>query len=196
VIRGATHTHRVTLLLQDWSRGNPDALEELAPLVQGELHRLAQRYMGRERRGHLLQATALINEVYLRLVEWRRVRWQDRAHFFGVSARLMRRVLVDHARRQQFQKRGGRAVTVSFDEVAILSPDRGTDVVAIDDALKALATFDARKSEIVELRFFGGLSVQETAEVLKISPRTVKREWSMARAWLYSELNPKNVDGG
>ena len=150
--------------------------------------------MGREHRGHTLQTTALINEVYLRLIDWRRVRWQDRAHFFGVSAQLMRRALVDHARRQGSRKRGGRAVTVSLDEVAPAAPERSADLVAIDDALTALAVFDVRKSQIVELRFFGGLSVEETAEVLNVSPRTVKREWSLARAWLYSELAQKNVD--
>ena len=184
IIATVTHrsAHDVTLLLQAWSDGDQGALDELAPLVQSELHRLARRYMGREHRGHTLQTTALINEVYLRLIDWRRVRWQDRAHFFGVSAQLMRRALVDHARRRCSQKRGGRAVTVSLDEVAPVAPERSADLVAIDDALTALAAFDVRKS------------VEETAEVLNVSPRTVKREWSLARAWLYSELAQKNVD--
>ncbi len=178
----------VTRLLQAWGGGDHAALEKLVPLVNAELRRLAGRYMRQEAAGHTLQPTALINEVYLRLIDWRGVSWQDRAHFFGVSAGLMRRTLVDHARRHRTGKRGGRAVTVSFDEATVVPPDRRADLVAIDDALNTLATEDVRKSQIVELRFFGGLTVEETAEVLKISPRTVKREWSMARAWLYCEL--------
>ncbi len=181
-------SHDITRLLRAWSDGDQVALDMLAPLVQGELQRLAQRYMKREQPGHTLQATALINEVYLRLIDWRNVRWQDRAHFFGVSAGLMRRTLVDHARRRDYRKRGGDAVHVSLDESALVSPERSRELVAIDDALSKLAAFDARKSQIVELRFFGGLSVEETGEVLGVSPRTVKREWSLARAWLYCEL--------
>ena len=183
----------VTRLLQAWGGGDHAALEKLVPLVNAELRRLARRYMGQEAAGHTLQPTALINEVYLRLIDWRGVRWQDRAHFFGVSAGLMRRTLVDHARRHRTGKRGGHALTVAFDEAAVVPSDRRADLVAIDDALKRLATQDVRKSQIVELRFFGGLTVEETAEVLKISPRTVKREWSLARAWLYSELTQENA---
>lgn len=178
----------VTRLLQAWGGGDAAALEKLIPLVNAELRRLARHYMGREAAGHTLQPTALINEVYLRLIDWRGVRWQDRAHFFGVTARLMRRTLVDHARRHRTSKRGGHALTLSFDETAVVPQERTADLIAIDDALNTLATRDPRKSEIVELRFFGGLTVEETAEVLKISPRTVKREWSLARAWLYCEL--------
>jgi RNA polymerase sigma factor (TIGR02999 family) len=178
----------VTRLLQAWSGGDHAALEKLVPLVNAELRRLARRYMGQERAGHTLQPTALINEVYLRLIDWRSISWQDRAHFFGVSARLMRRTLVDHARRHRTGKRGGDAITVSFDEATLGAPQRGADLIAIDEALDTLATHDARKSQIVELRFFGGLTVEETAEVLKVSPRTVKREWSLARAWLYCQL--------
>jgi RNA polymerase sigma factor (TIGR02999 family) len=149
--------------------------------------------MGGERVGHTLQPTALINEVYLRMIDWGSISWQDRAHFFGLSARLMRRVLVDHARRQRRGKRGGDAMTIAFDEAAVVPKERTADLVAIDDALNALSTHDVRKSQIVELRFFGGLSVEETAEVLKISPRTVKREWSLARAWLYCQLTQNDA---
>ena len=183
----------VTQLLRAWSEGDQEALDKLVPLVQAELRRLARRYMSQERPDHTLQATALINEVYLRLIDWRNVRWQDRAHFFGVSAQLMRRVLVDHARRHHYRKRGGDAVKVDLEEAAIVAPERDADFVAIDEALTRLAALDPRKSQIVELRFFGGLSVEETAEVVKVSPRTVKREWSLARAWLYSELSPRRT---
>jgi RNA polymerase sigma-70 factor (ECF subfamily) len=168
--------------------GNHAALEKLVPLVDAELRRLARRYMGRERAGHTLQPTALINEVYLRLIDWGKISWQDRAHFFGLSARLMRRTLVDYARRHRTSKRGGQAMTIEFDEASVAREEPSADLVAIDDALNTLAKHDPRKTQIVELRFFGGLSVEETAEVLKISPRTVKREWSLARAWLYCEL--------
>jgi len=178
----------ITQLLLAWSRGEQAALEQLMPLVHEELHRLARRYMGGERRGHTLQATALVNEAYLRLVDWKNVGWQNRAHFFGVSARLMRRILVDFARSRRSAKRGGDVRRISLEEALIVSPERDADVVALDDALKSLADIDVRKSEIVELRFFGGLSVEETAEVLKISPRTVMREWSLAQAWLHREL--------
>jgi RNA polymerase sigma factor (TIGR02999 family) len=179
----------VTQLLAAWSDGDEEALEKLAPLVESELHRLARRYLRQERPGHTLQATALVNEAFLKLIDWKNVRWQNRAHFFGVSAGLMRRILVDYARRRNFAKRGGGAMKVSLDEAAVLSEERGTDLVALDDALTSLAAFDERKARIVELRFFGGLSVEETAEVLSISPRTVMREWSMAQAWLYRELS-------
>ena len=184
-------SREVTRLLVAWSDGDRAALDKLAPVLQPELRRLARRYMGQQHPGHTLQATALINEVYVRLMEWRNLRWQDRAHFFGLSAQLMRRTLVDHARRHNRRKRGGEAIEVSLDEAAIVSPERSADLVAVDDALKRLAAFDPRRSQIVELRFFGGLSVEETAEVLKSSPRTVKREWSLARAWLHCELSGK-----
>jgi RNA polymerase sigma factor (TIGR02999 family) len=183
----------ITGLLQAWGGGDPAAFEKLVPLVDGELRRLARHYMRGERVGHTLQPTALINEVYLRLIDWGSISWQDRAHFFGLSARLMRRVLVDHARRQRRGKRGGDALTIVFDEAAVAAEERTADLVAIDDALNALATHDVRKSQIVELRFFGGLSVEETAEVLKISSRTVKREWSLARAWLYCQLTREDA---
>jgi RNA polymerase sigma-70 factor (ECF subfamily) len=189
-------SQEVTQLLQAWSDGDHAALDKLAPLVQSELHRLARHYMGQEHPGHTLQSTALINELYLRLIDWPNVRWQDRAHFFGVSARLMRRTLVDHARHHHYRKRGGGAIKVSLDEAAIVSRERSGDLVAIDDALERLAVVDPRKSQIVELRFFGGLSVEETGEVLKVSSRTVKREWSLARAWLYCELNREGTPNG
>jgi RNA polymerase sigma factor (TIGR02999 family) len=182
----------ITRLLVAWSDGDRAALDSLVPIVQPELRRLARRYMARQRPGHMLQPTALINEVYLHLIEWRNLRWQDRAHFFGVSAQLMRQTLVDHARRQHTRKRGGHATAISLDEAIIVSPERSSDLVAIDEALHRRAAFDLRRSRIVELRFFGGLSVEETAEVLKSSPRTVKREWNLAKAWLYCELTGKS----
>jgi RNA polymerase sigma factor (TIGR02999 family) len=185
---GTQSPSSITHLLRAWGEGSNSAFEKLVPLVDAELRRLARRYMRGERSGHTLQPTALINEVYLRLIDWGNISWQDRAHFFGLSARLMRRTLVDHARRHRTGRRGGNAITVAFDEGAVVPEQPTNNLVAIDEALNALATIDARKSQIVELRFFGGLSVEETAEVLKISPRTVKREWSLARAWLYSEL--------
>jgi RNA polymerase sigma factor (TIGR02999 family) len=186
----------VTELLRAWGHGDESALERLTPLVASELSRLARTYLRRERVGHTLQPTALINEVYLRLIDWRNASWEDRSHFFGVAARLMRRVLIDHARRAGYQKRGGAVHHVSLDEGAIVAPDRPGELLAIDEALVRLAAFDSRKSEIVELRFFGGLSVEETAEVLKVSPSTVKREWRLARAWLYRELTPERTSRG
>jgi RNA polymerase sigma factor (TIGR02999 family) len=187
-------SNEITDLLVAWGNGDRQALERLAPLVHAELYRLARRYMSKESRGHTLQATALVNEAYLRLIDWQNVRWQNRAHFFGVSAQLMRRILVDYARSRNYQKRGGGAVVVSLDEAAVISRDQAGDFVALDDALNSLAIIDERKSKIVELRFFGGLSVEETAEVLKISPRTVAREWSLAQAWLYRELKKEKED--
>jgi RNA polymerase sigma factor (TIGR02999 family) len=174
----------VTQLLLAWGRGEGAALDRLVPVVLAELRRLAHRYMVLERTGHTLQTTALVNEAYLRLVEIKKVTWQDRAHFFAVSARLMRRILVDFARSRNYQKRGGGAEKVSLSESWIASPLAGRDLIALDDALKALASTDERKSRVIELRFFGGLSVQETAEVLKVSPDTVLRDWRLARAWL------------
>ncbi|HKR58684.1 MAG TPA: sigma-70 family RNA polymerase sigma factor [Pyrinomonadaceae bacterium] len=181
-------SHEVTQLLMAWSNGDQAALEQLTPLVHRELHRLAKGYMHQERRGHLLQTTALINEAYLRLIDWKDARWQNRAHFYGVAAQLMRRILVDFARARQQDKRGGGACQVSLDEAAAVSVEQTAEFIALDEALDQLATIDPRKSRIVELRFFGGLSEEETAEVLKVSPRTVRREWSLARAWLHREL--------
>jgi RNA polymerase sigma-70 factor, ECF subfamily len=178
----------VTELLRAWGGGDDDALEQLTPLVEAELRRLARAYMRRERRDHTLQPTALINEAFLRLTDARRVRWQDRAHFLGISARLMRRVLVDHARSRGYRKRGGGAERVTLDERVVGSTEPPVDVVALDRALEALAAVDVRKSRVIELRFFGGLSVEETAEVLHVSADTVKRDWRLAKLWLLREL--------
>jgi RNA polymerase sigma-70 factor (ECF subfamily) len=178
----------VTQLLRAWSDGEDDALERLTPLVEAELRRLARGYMGRERRGHTLQPTALVNEAFLRLTDARRVRWQDRAHFLGISARLMRRVLVDHARSRGYRKRGGGAQQVTLNEGLVASPEPAVDVVALDRALEALAAVDVRKSRVIELRFFGGLSVEETSEVLHVSADTVKRDWRLAKLWLLREF--------
>ena len=181
--------HDITRLLLAWSEGDDDALGKLAPLVEAELQRLARHYLRGERPGHTLQPTALINEAYLRLLDWRKVSWQNRAHFMGIAANMMRRVLVDHARHYRFLKRGGEMVRVSLEAGQLGSSGRDPDLLALDDALNRLAEFDRRKSQVVELRFFGGLSVEEAAEFLKISPRTVKREWSLAQAWLHCELS-------
>jgi RNA polymerase sigma-70 factor, ECF subfamily len=181
----------LTRLLVAWSDGDASALAELAPLVEAELHRLARHYMAGERPGHLLQTSALVNEAYLRLIDWRSVRWQNRAHFFGISAQLMRRILVDHARERQAEKRGGEAVRVSFGEAAGLVVERDADLVALDEALASLAAVDRRKASVVEMRFFGGLSVEETAEVLQMSKETVMRDWRLAKAWLLRELSPQ-----
>jgi RNA polymerase sigma-70 factor (ECF subfamily) len=180
--------HEVTQLLLDWSNGNQAALDRLMPLVDRELHRLAHHYMRRENAGHTLQTTALVNEAYLKLVDQKHVHWKNRAHFFALSGQLMRRILVDHARSRQYAKRGGGARKISFEEAMVVAPERGSDLIALDEALDKLAAIDARKSKVVELRFFGGLSVEETAEALHISPVTVMREWSMAKAWLYNSL--------
>ena len=178
----------ITELLVAWSKGNPLALEQLAPLVESELRRLARLYLGRETPGHTLQPTALINEAYVRLVAWKSVEWQDRAHFFAVAAKMMRRILVSHAVHRGRQKRGAQAVVVPLEEAASLTGARTADIEALDEALNKLAQFDERKSQLVELRFFGGLAEAEAAEVLHISVRTVQREWSLARAWLFREL--------
>ena len=183
----------VTELLHAWSSGDDGALERLLPLVEAELRRLARGYMGRERKEHTLQTTALVNEAFLRLTDARQIRWQDRGHFLGISARLMRRVLVDHARARGYLKRGGGAERVTLHEGLVTSPDPALDLVALDRALEALAAVDARKSQIVELRFFGGLSVEETAEVLHVSPDTVKRDWRLAKLLLLRELEGKPV---
>lgn len=178
----------VTGLLLKWSDGDREALETLIPLVYDELYRLARGYMNREQSGHTLQITALVNEAYLRLANWKDAKWENRAHFFGVAAQLMRRILVDFARSRNYEKRGGGMQQVAFDEAIGLSLRRDADFVALDDGLKSLAEIDQRKSRIVELRFFGGLSVEEIAELLDVSPRTVMREWNLARAWLFREL--------
>ncbi len=181
--------HNLTQLLEAWSDGEEEALEKLAPLVHAELYRLAKRYMSRERSDHLLQTSALINEAYVRLIDWQAVRWQNRAHFFGVAAQIMRRILVDFARRRPRIDRDKEAVKMPLDEAMTISIERDSDLIALDDALKSLATLDERKSRIVELRFFGGLSVDETAEVMQMSSITVIREWNKAKAWLYRELS-------
>ncbi len=191
---GAQHKHmsqEITQLLLAWNEGDGQALDRLMPLVQDELHRLAHRYMAGERPGHPLQTTALINEAYLRLIDSSRVRWQNRSHFFAVSAQLMRRILVDVARARNKQKRGGDVVQVSLDEAMVVTREPSADLIALDDALTTLATFDERKSRIIELRFFGGLSVEETAEVLKVSAATVMRDWGLAKVWLLRELESK-----
>ncbi len=181
-------SHEITGLLAAWGGGDESALERLTPLVYDELHRLAHRYMSRERPGHTLQTTALVNEAYLRLVNWREVRWQNRAHFFAVSAQMMRRILVDFARDRQYLKRGGGALRVSLSEAAAFTECRGADLVALDEALTALAEMDQRKGQVVEMRFLGGLSVEEVAEVLKVSEETVMRDWRLAKVWLLREL--------
>ena len=178
----------ITRLLVAWGDGDQSALEELAPLVHSELHRLAHHYMGRERPGHTLQTSALVNEAYIRLIDWKNVRWQNRAHFFAVSAQLMRRILVDFARERHYLKRGGGALRVSLDEAAAFPVERNTDLVALDEALMLLAEVDRRKGQVVEMRFFGGLSVKEVAEVLKVSEETVMRDWRLAKVWLLREL--------
>jgi RNA polymerase sigma-70 factor, ECF subfamily len=179
----------VTQLLVDWGNGNQAALDRLMPLVYTELRQLAHRYMRWERPGHTMQSTALIHEAYLRLVDQNQVRWQHQAHFFGIAARLMRQILIEHARSHTRAKRGGGVGTISLDKAAIVSQARATELLALDDALERLATIDPRKSQVVELRFFGGLSVEEAAQVLNIAPNTVLRDWRMAKAWLRREIS-------
>ena len=181
--------HEITELLVAWSGGDKSALERLMPLVYDELRRLAHRYMNGERAAHTLQTTALVNEAYLRLVNWKEVQWQNRAHFFAVSAQMMRRILVDFARERQYLKRGGGALRVSLSEAASFTEQQGADLVALDEALIALAEMDPRKGQVVEMRFFGGLSVEEVAEVLKVSEETVIRDWRLAKVWLLRELS-------
>jgi RNA polymerase sigma factor (TIGR02999 family) len=178
----------ITRLLVAWGDGDQSALDKLVPLVQSELHRLAHHYMGRERPDHTLQTSALVNEAYIRLIDWKNVRWQNRAHFFGVSAQLMRRILVDFARERHYLKRGGGALQVSMSEAAAFAMDKEADLVALDEALVELSEMDRRKAQVVELRFFGGLSVKEVAEVLKISEETVMRDWRLAKVWLLRQL--------
>jgi RNA polymerase sigma-70 factor (ECF subfamily) len=179
----------ITQMLIDWQNGNQTALDKLMPHVYDELRRLAHRYMNRDRPGHTLQTTALVNEAYLRLADQKNVNWQNRAHFFALAAQVMRHLLVDHARRHRYAKRGGGARQVTLDEGALVSPERGAELLALDEALSRLSDIDPRKSQIVELRYFGGLSVEETAEVLGVAEITVKREWGKAKAWLYRELS-------
>lgn len=179
----------VSQLLRDWSDGDQAALDKLMPVVYQELHRLAHHYMRNERVGHTLQTTALVNEAYMRLADYKRMRWQSRAHFFAVAAQVMRRILVENARSRRYAKRGGGAQKVELDETTVVSAGRSMEVIAVDDALTELESWDARKGSIVELRFFGGLSIEEIAEVLNVSPTTVQREWRSAKAWLHRAIS-------
>jgi RNA polymerase sigma factor (TIGR02999 family) len=185
-------THEVTQLLKAWTAGDKQALEKLTPLVYRQLHLVAQHCMAGERPGHTLQASGLVNEVYLRLVDCEQINWQNRAHFFAVSAQLMRRILIDFARSRGYQKRGGGVAPLSLDDVPSVCQEPDANLVALDDALQALASVDGRKSKVVELRFFGGLSVEETAEVLGVSTDTVMRDWRLAKVWLLRELSEGN----
>ena len=187
--------HEVTSLLQAWSAGDEKALDKLAPLVYQELHRTAHRYMAREHSGHTLQTTALVNEVYLRLVNVRKVDWKGRAHFYAICARMMRRVLTDFARSRRYLKRGGDAVHLPFEEALFPEREDDPDIVDLDDALNVLAVMDPRKTQVVELRFFGGFSVDETAKVLDVSVETVHRDWKFAKVWLLRELSKEKADG-
>jgi RNA polymerase sigma factor (TIGR02999 family) len=187
-------THEVTQLLKAWGSGDEEALEKLTPLVYRQLHQIAQRYMAGERSGHMLQATALVNEAYLRLVDCGKVNWQDRAHFFAVSAQLMRRILIDFARSRGYLKRGGAIAHISLEEVPSVCNEPDVNLVALDCALKALSAVDERKSKVVELKFFGGLNVEETAEVLGISSDTVIRDWRLAKMWLLRELSRESAN--
>ena len=189
----APSSQEITALLIAWSEGDETALHQLAPLIHSELHRLARHYMSRERPGHVLQTTALVNEAYLRLIDWKNVHWQNRAHFFGVAAQMMRRILVDFARERQYLKHGGGALQVSFDEAALLAAHSNTDLVALDEALTALMEVDPRKVRVVEMRFFAGLSVEEIANVLTVSKETVMRDWRLAKVWLLRELEGEAV---
>ena len=190
----ASQPHEVTQLLVAWSNGDKKALNQLMPVVYRELHRLARRRLDRENDGHTLQTTALVHEAYLRLVGQKKAQWQNRAHFFAIAAQMMRRILVDYARSRDSAKRGAGAPQVSFDEMLAAPTGRAADVVALDQALTTLAQFDERKSRMVELRFFGGLSIEETAEVLGVSPGTVRRDWTLAKAWLQSEIQTDAKD--
>lgn len=182
-------TIELTEMLVAWNNGDQSALERLTPVVHAELHRLAKRYMAGEREGHILQTTALVNEAFMRLIDWKNVEWQNRAHFFGVAAQMMRRILVDFARSRTREKRGGDEIRVSLSEAASLGTERSPDLVALDDALLALEKMDARQARVVEMRFFAGLSLEETAAALKISVSSVRRDWNVSSAWLYRELN-------
>jgi RNA polymerase sigma-70 factor (ECF subfamily) len=184
-----TATKDITVLLQAWSKGDQSALPTLTPLIYGELRRLARRYMARERATPTLETGAIVNEAFLRLVHWKTARWENRSHFYGLAAQIMRRVLVDHARSRGYLKRGGGVRPIALDEAVVMSKERGSDIVALDEALERLASVDERKSKVVELRFFGGLSVEETAEVLNVSSFTIARDWTLAKAWLRRELD-------
>ena len=188
-MRPTKKQHEITQLLAEWSDGNQSALDELYPLVYDELHRLARRYMSRERKGHTLQTTALINEAYVRIVDQKNVHWANRSHFFAISAQIMRRILIDHARRHGYAKRGGGAQQVSLDEAAAVTSGIGSELLRLDEALKMLAEMDPRRSQVVELRYFGGLNNEEIAGVLHVSENTVTRDWNMARAWLHQQLS-------
>ena len=179
----------ITQLLVAWNNGDQAAFEKLAPLVHQELHRLAKRKMAGEGPGHILQTTALVNEAYLRLIDWKSVNWQNRAHFFGLAAKIMRHILVDFARARHRDKRGGDALQVSLSEATVIAQEQSTDLVALDDALQRLEQLDPRQARVVELRFFAGLSLDETAEALKVSVATVRRDWKMAEAWLFRQLS-------
>jgi RNA polymerase sigma-70 factor (ECF subfamily) len=192
--RSTPSPHKVTELLIAWGNANQDALEQLFPLVYEELRRLAHRYMRRESPGHSLQTTAVVHEAYLRLIDQKHVQWQNRAHFFAIAAQMMRRILITHAQSHAYAKRGGGALKVSLDEAAVLSRERAGELIALDEALKGLTAIDPRRSQVVELRFFGGLSNEEIAEVLKISPNTVTRDWNVAKAWLYREMSKERED--
>ncbi|HUK92110.1 MAG TPA: sigma-70 family RNA polymerase sigma factor [Blastocatellia bacterium] len=190
----AASPKEVTKLLLDWNNGDQTAIDKLFPLVYQELRRLAAHYMQGEHPGHTLQSTALVNEAYIRLADYNRMRWQDRAHFFAVAAQVMRHILIDHARAHKYAKRGGGAVRISLEDAAILSAEHAPDLVALDDALKSLEAVDRRKCQIVEMRFFGGLSIDETAEVMKLSSMTIQREWRWAKAFLHKEISKRGPD--
>lgn len=192
--RSTPSGHALTELLIAWGNGSQEALEQLFPLVYEELRRLAHRYMRRERPGHSLQTTAVVHEAYLRLIDQKHVQWQNRAHFFAIAAQMMRRILITHAQSHAYAKRGGGMLKVSLDEAAILSKERAGELIALDEALTGLTAIDPRRSKVVELRFFGGLSNEEIAEVLKVSPNTVIRDWNVARAWLYREMSKEQGD--
>lgn len=188
-----SNSHQITRLLSEWSGGNRVALEELMPLIYGELRKMARQYMRRQREGHTLQTTELIHEAYLKLARGEDQEWQNRAHFFGVAAQAMRHILVDYARSKQSQKRGGPAAQrITFEESAFVSAGQSDEIIALDEALKRLTELDERKTRVVELKFFGGLKIAEIAEVLEISPKTVKRDWRFARTWLLRELSNSN----
>lgn len=185
-------SNEITELLLAWGGGDKEALDELMPLVYDELHRLAHHQLAGERGGHTLQTTALVNEAYLKLVDQKRVKWQSRFHFFSVAAKLMRRILVDYARSRQFAKRGGGASTLPLDEALVITPERALELIDLDEALTALAAYDERKARIVELRFFSGLSIEETSELLEVSPGTVMKDWTLAKAWLLDQINRRH----
>jgi RNA polymerase sigma factor (TIGR02999 family) len=190
----ASPQQQVTQLLRQWCDGDPHALEKLIPLVQPELQRLAQHYMSRERPGHTLQKTALLDDAYLQLADKSRLQWENRAHFFAVAAQIMRRIMVDHARQRHALKRGGGAMRVTLDECAAVTQTRAAELLALDEALEKLARFDQRKAKVVEMRYFGGLTMEEIANVLKIHVNTVMRDWTAARAWLFAALSGENMD--